>query len=430
MNVGIITFHNGSNYGAALQTYALQKALVKYTKNVYIINYQNRFIMKGLDVIRLEKSLHGIYYFLIDILYFRRNKVKIKNFKEFFRFYNLSMPYSRDFLKNKIVPYDVVVCGSDQIWNPRLTGGYDEIYFGKLNGVKSVISYASSMGNYKFDDISLNMQLSDLLSHIEKISVREKSKEIKSIVESEVIELCDPTLLLTFEEWKNGLGLKEKHEKYLLVYCMTDSRKVIEYAKRIGKKRALKVYYIGNSIFKHIGVKYIYDIGPKEFVELFYNASYVVTNSFHGTAFSANFGKQFTSLINSKSPERARILLEKIGLIDRLVDYDHILDDISSEEIKYAQGKLNNIRLEGNNYLHDYFQNNICESDIILYDENKYNCCGCSACCSVCPQGAITMVSDDEGFLYPQIIASKCIHCMKCINICSFKKKQSEKGFL
>jgi ferredoxin len=65
----------------------------------------------------------------------------------------------------------------------------------------------------------------------------------------------------------------------------------------------------------------------------------------------------------------------------------------------------------------------------LLY-KNKENCCGCSACCAVCPKNAISMRSDDEGFLYPVIDDKKCIGCRKCLSVCVFKKDQQKKGFL
>jgi len=64
----------------------------------------------------------------------------------------------------------------------------------------------------------------------------------------------------------------------------------------------------------------------------------------------------------------------------------------------------------------------------ILFKQ-KENCCGCTACYAICPKGAICMRPDDEGFLYPEINAEKCIRCYLCLNVCSFKENQKESGF-
>lgn len=64
------------------------------------------------------------------------------------------------------------------------------------------------------------------------------------------------------------------------------------------------------------------------------------------------------------------------------------------------------------------------KEEIKLY-EKKEECCGCSACFSICPKQAITMKEDKEGFLYPVIDVKKCIRCKRCISVCNFKFKQN-----
>lgn len=62
--------------------------------------------------------------------------------------------------------------------------------------------------------------------------------------------------------------------------------------------------------------------------------------------------------------------------------------------------------------------------------ENRENCCGCSACYSICPVHAISMEPDEEGFLYPVVDAEKCVRCYRCISVCAFKADQESKGYL
>lgn len=64
----------------------------------------------------------------------------------------------------------------------------------------------------------------------------------------------------------------------------------------------------------------------------------------------------------------------------------------------------------------------------ILFTD-KQNCCGCSACYSICPKHAITMVEDEEGFLYPHVNSDKCIKCYQCLRVCAFKKDQAKRGY-
>ena len=65
----------------------------------------------------------------------------------------------------------------------------------------------------------------------------------------------------------------------------------------------------------------------------------------------------------------------------------------------------------------------------VLY-KNKENCCGCSACYAICPVSAISMVADEEGFMYPTVDEKKCISCYKCLSVCVFKQVQQQKGYI
>lgn len=346
MRIGIITFHNGSNYGAALQAFALQQVYKKDGNECYIINYKNRFIMQGLDTVRWGLSLHNVYYSLIDILNYRDNRKKIANFYAFFeKYYCLTPLLDRDELKNEQLNFDMFVSGSDQIWNPLLSGTVDDIYFGKICNITDKISYASSFGSYKFDNAEWNKKIENLLKDYRQISVRENANLIKKELGLTVQEVCDPTLLLSKDEWKSALNIKESNEKYILVYALCDFKHVMEIACKIAEQKNLKIKFIGKLLKKYKYTYYCTDIGPKEFVELFYNATFVVTNSFHGTAFSVNFKKQFYSVIHPSSPERANSFLKRINLQSRLLNSClDMKEDITASEYQRAHGMLEKIK--------------------------------------------------------------------------------------
>lgn len=351
--VGIITFHNGSNYGAALQTFALQEALRDISDNVMIINYDNRFISKGLDTIRFDLSVRGIYYALTDVLNLKTNSTKIKRFKSFFnQYYILSELMDKEKLHKNGVNFDVGISGSDQIWNSILNNGVDDIYFLNIPGLKKKCSYASSIGSYKFDNLDYNEKICKLLKSYTNISVRENGELISAVINQEVRTVCDPTLLLSKGEWERKLSLKVSEEKYLLIYAMTDFQNVTEYAIKAAKKRNLKIKYIGTPVKKYKNIEYIKDAGPKEFVDLFFNEDYVVTNSFHGTAFSVNFGRQFVSLKNPKNPERAMYFLGSIKAEGRLVaDYNYYPNDMTEAEIMAMHINLSNFIADSKEYI-------------------------------------------------------------------------------
>ena len=298
-------------------------------------------------------SLRGIYFLLSDIVNLKNNSEKIKRFQDFFsQYYVLSDLMSKEQLKGEGLSLDVGISGSDQIWNPLLNRGVDDIYFLNIPGIKKKCSYASSVGSYKFDNEIYNKQIINLLSTYTSISVRENSEFIGKSINKEVRNVCDPTLLLTKEQWEKKLDLRQLENKYLLIYAMTDFRNITEYAIQIAQRKGLSIKYIGMPVNKNKNVKYITNAGPKEFVELFFNAEYVVTNSFHGTAFSVNFGKQFISLKNPKNPERAAYFLNSINAKNRLVDdYKFFPEDMTNTEIQSIHNKLDDIVADSMDYL-------------------------------------------------------------------------------
>lgn len=357
IKVGIITYHNASNYGAVLQAYALQEAIKKITSNVEIIDYDNRFITKGLDLIRVGTSIREIYYTLSDILNYKNRSEKIRRFREFFRdYYNLSLRVTKNELLSGKLHYDVGVSGSDQIWNPALAGDVDPIYLLNFPGISKKISYASSLGAYHFDDEKENENIKKYLSEYEQVSVRDNPEKLANLLGRKVLNHCDPTLLLSKEEWKNKLSITEKKESYILVYCLTDFDRVISLALQIGKTKGIRVKVIGDTPAKKRGVDYITDAGPKEFVSVLYNAEYVITNSFHGTVFAANFGIPFISIRNEHSPERAAAFMKEINAecrlltveeddkviinLDKVFNYENIIGEKREMAMKYLGASI------------------------------------------------------------------------------------------
>lgn len=354
MKAGIVTFHNGSNYGAALQAYALQEKVKEMYDEVYIINYENEFIMKGLKKIRWGMSLHHVYYSIMDLLNYRNNARKIRRFHDFFhQYYKLTKLLNKQELQRQDWRWDLCISGSDQIWNPLLNQGLDEIYFGCFSGVKRKISYASSTGAYQFDKPLWNEEFKNYLASYEKVSVRENAERIKKKTGLEVAEVLDPTLLLSKDDWKEKLNIKDENHRYVLVYAMNSATALLEYARKIARQLKMEVWVIRNYFKIQKGVRCISDAGPIEFVELFYHASYVVTNSFHGTAFSVNFRKQFSSIYNYKSPERAKRLLENCGLEKYLIKdlSNPVAHEITAQEFDASQEWLEKGRREAEAFL-------------------------------------------------------------------------------
>ena len=329
--IGLITTHYAVNYGAVLQAYALQKTIIAINGKCEIIDYvpDNKSI--GRKIIFNFKSLKStIYSFLIFLNFkFRKNhKIKVKKFDNFltkkFHFSNLKFQSHQD-LKNNLSDYDILVCGSDQIWNLNLFN--DDAMFLKFDSTvkaKKNISYAPSiaekMTSKQLEIISKNIQ------HFSHLSLREKIgiKELSIISNKKINHVLDPIFLLKEEDWDEMSELVPIEGQYILLYVIGGAGKHMKKSvDLIRKKLGYKLVYINLAPFdKFQSDLSLNDVSPEEFISLIKNAKFVITSSFHGVAFSVHFGKQFFAYPVQDRSSRHTSLLKKLGLEDRLID-DH-----------------------------------------------------------------------------------------------------------
>lgn len=339
MNIGIITFHEVNNYGAILQAVALQIKLEMFGKS-QIINYlpdiettiftsvtQNGVMDKQISNIMLSLLSDNNKTDINNIFDPIERVCKFRNFIE--KYFNLTKPYSyKELMSNRMKEFDVYVSGSDQIWNPRLAN-MDPVffsYYAPANAKK--ISYASSTGDYAFND-EQKLMIKKYLSNFSYISTREESTVdiLKNITGKEVELVLDPTLLLNKKEWKENFNItKDIKEPYMLVYSMSRESNIFEIAYSIAKKKGLKIYNIRNwessADFirnREYFDKFFANAGPDDFLNLFYNASFVVTDSFHGSIFSINFNKPFIAIKPKLGGGRLTSILKMLHLENRLV---------------------------------------------------------------------------------------------------------------
>ena len=334
-NIAIITWHTYNNYGGILQTFALRKKLVLLGyENVDIINYppHSRYFPMS-ERIKPKNA----YEFLLKKKY---NQIWGKSVKEKFdNFRNDYLEMSDYFEKkdNPIFPQAAAyIVGSDQVWNPFLTGGVDRIYL--LDEIKDTkkISYAASSGNLKYIDNKKDEFFSKY-NNFDRVSVREEKlkKYLEKNSEKKVDVVVDPTLLMSKEMWRNFAGAERiEKEKYIFVYSVNNSNELfVNFVNKFAKEKNLKIIYFDKrdimNKFK-VRKKSYYETGPKEFVNLLYYSEYVITTSFHGTALSCVLNKKFYVVL-STFPDRLDTILETLDLKSRVVndmkDYDKILAD-------------------------------------------------------------------------------------------------------
>lgn len=343
MEIGILTFHYAHNYGAVLQAYALKKILEINGNNVEIINYHNSRIEKCYPfnrekskiskVINLKEFLdllsHNIEILRGDITW----KKQHDNFEQWIND-NLRVKEEVFYLNPDLsnIKKDVFICGSDQIWNPFLLNGFDPTYFLNFDTTARKIAYAASMG-VDILDKKMDKKFFNYLQKLNFITVREKTLKqfILRNMETRVEVALDPVFLLDKEHYLK-FAKKPKFDNYLLIYSLTDNTELKKVAKRIAKRKGYKCIELKyfNNIFQH-NIKQIAYAGPNEFLGLIANAECIVTNSFHGTAFSMIFNKEFYCISAGSVNSRISDMLTKFKLIDRLL----INSEIPESTINY-----------------------------------------------------------------------------------------------
>lgn len=348
--VGIITFHGARNYGAVLQAYALQKKLSEHFPQTEIINYQNPGIARELRL--WNNTWGGVKGFMRALLgaVFRFRKKSA--FDAFLKHeLVLSSAVDENTIKQYASKYDIVITGSDQIWNTELTAG-DMHYFLSFCGNDQIkISYAASFGDKK---IELSETVKKLLSEFTLITLREDTmlEEVKKTAMCPIGLACDPSLLLEASEWKRMCSERLLNKKYVFLFMIDDSKELRKYAQEYAEKNQLIL--VSNKNDFH----FFCHPSPKDFLSWILYADHIFTNSFHGTVFSILFHKKFVShLKNNKGMPKKRIilLLEQLGLSYR--NTDNAQFDIEQDENwEYIDEKLRQIKSESWKHITDQFE--------------------------------------------------------------------------
>ncbi|MCP3941557.1 MAG: polysaccharide pyruvyl transferase family protein [Desulfobacteraceae bacterium] len=331
--IGILTFHKVDNYGAVLQAYALKKAIEKIDRRlkIEIIDYSPKFVdtsvptFPGIDLLKPVISIFNFLRYLWRLfIYFRFSSIKKRKAFQAFRSNMMSISPQFYNLKNDIINYDIIITGSDQVWNTDITKGDSTYYLNCCPKAKKV-SYAASFGHQNLVTIEKEY-VKKYVSRIDCVSVRETSavEEIKKILGKEVMHVLDPTLLITKDEWKKNICNKVLPiaDSYLLIYSLELNQTLYKTAKVVAKKLNLKIVEIGlNGLRRpYQQADFIFNcVGPQGFINLFLNASFIVTNSFHGLAFSVNFKKNFYCAPHHTRAARMLSLLTILKLKDRLI---------------------------------------------------------------------------------------------------------------
>lgn len=334
MKIGILTFHYAINHGAVLQAYATQELLRGMGHEVEVIDYRNQAVEAYYDKFKFHLNVllekRKIRYLVSPFLFWLQCRA-------FNRFKSKHLRISKA-IAGQAVQKDLILVGSDQLWNLRITGGFDPWYWGNKEAIgidpekTRMATWAVCMNHIEMA-LAKTERIGRYLKNFSALSVREKEliDLIAPLTDKPVVQTLDPTLLLEADKWK-ALCHKVRPSRYVAVYAIefNDKRRVAKVAERLAKKEGLGVVNI--RVYADTGSLWdaLHGCGPDDFLSYLNAASYVVTSSFHGTAFSMILGKQFFSVVDPAIGNvRVENLLRQTGMESRKVDYDERFEQVS-----------------------------------------------------------------------------------------------------
>lgn len=363
--VEIITIFDNTNFGTYLQALALALVIKKSGYEVEIVDYirpgQSEEAWKKFA----DNFIKKIYYTFWEFPCWRKLRYGCHSFVS--RFVPLSKTQYTSYKELKDNPplADIYVTGSDQVWNSVYNEGIDKSFYLDFapTGYKRV-AYAASIGMPEIPEDEIE-ETKRLLSKYSAITVREAdaSRILSGLGFKDVPVVLDPTLLLNKSVWTNiAKQFKQiKTEPYMLVYSVEEKAQnelIGRYAEMMSRRHGWKIYEISyNSYHRRLKFadRHFMQVTPEVFLQLMLNAEFVIVSSFHGTAFSINFNKQFLTVTPNRFNSRVDNILTLCNLKDRLVtspsfdisalkpiDYNKVNEIIDAERNK-SISLLNNM---------------------------------------------------------------------------------------
>lgn len=344
MNICILTYRLHSNFGFLMQAYALQKVIKQLGHEPYTVNIR----------VKEVSFLSKIKYLITSIL--RKRRVSFthwptkeeqalidRNTWNFIERHLQLTPYVDSVNRLQQVigdKYDFYLVGSDQVWRKEYCPRLQSYFFDFISNSKKRASYAASFGTDIADYTPQEIKkCKELLSKFVAVSVREADgvKICRDVFQVEAMHVLDPTLLLDRTDYlaliDKSDALKLPTPSFILVYILDRTKEKDEFIERLSKEKSQPVYYIKPKDFKVVGKSRIEECvypSVSMWLSAFEKASFVVTDSFHGTVFSLIFKKQFLVLDNPKRGScRMKSLLDEFSLEKRLlsVSKDYEMDN-------------------------------------------------------------------------------------------------------
>ncbi|MEG1737739.1 MAG: polysaccharide pyruvyl transferase family protein [Odoribacter sp.] len=350
MKIKTITCHDVYNHGASLQAFALQNYLSCLGHDIEIIDYKPNYLSRHYDFFYVSNPRWN-KYIVLKIIYLvlklpmrllaLKKKRSFDKFRDSYLYLTAKRYNTNKELQDSLPEADLFIAGSDQIWNTLYPNGKDAAFY--LNFVPKryrKLSYAAS-----FATSTIAEQYKDFvckqLCNFDSISVREEDGlRLLEELGHKGIWVCDPVFLLSTTEWDKIIE-RPFNEKYIIIYDFERTPLIEKVAKQIAKKNGWKIYTI--NVFLAYANKCFTYSGPQDFVSLIKNAQLIISNSFHATAFSVIYEKEFFVVPRKEGINtRMASLLSYLEIPDRM---------ITTNEFKYERIDYNKVRVKMNAYI-------------------------------------------------------------------------------
>lgn len=348
--VGIITFaQNSTNAGTCFQAWALQKFISSLPDyQAELINFKGKG--KRYSYISQANGYGPLSWAIRAILDWKVWKFSSFQRKNFVR-YPANKPLKTDELSIVNNRYDIIICGSDQIWNTKFTNN-NKTYFLDFVKNKKKGAYAPSIGIEDWPQ-EQKEEIKRLLSDFSFIGVREKQAVdvVQQLTNLPVHWSLDPTFLLKRDEWAK-VARKPKEKDYIFELCITKKPSVRIATEKLSKMTGLPVVEYGGNRKRVPSAKRMPHPSADTWLGYLMNAKYVITDSFHGCAFSINTNTPFYAIITANG-NRITSILELFGLQDRIIDSGDEVDSSKQIDWTAVNKKLELVRTENQEWLYD-----------------------------------------------------------------------------
>lgn len=346
MNVGLLSMHRVANYGSFWQAYCLKDMIHSNTDG--LVEFVDIRPGEQSTITEYKKSFSLSKIRRIPYYMFQKNKSKI--FTKF-QMDVLGCPESSNYSSD----YDAVIIGSDEVFNfvQKSPWGFTPQLYGDIDN-PNVSSYAACFGYTTMDDIIQSGHKEAIINgfkNMKNISVRDKNSSdiVEALTGVKPIVHLDPVIVGTLPDFPREV----KEKDYILIYSYDfrfSDPSIISQVKAFAKERKLGIISVG---FYQDWVDKNVLPDPFELLNYFYQAKYVITDTFHGSIFSMRMHKQFVSVLRDTNMQKLGDLLERTGMSNRKMTVEDNLEVVLDNCIDYEQFEImrNKERMRTDQYL-------------------------------------------------------------------------------